>query len=265
MKQSIGFFESVKVLRRTLVIMLMALIVPTMGVAKVINVCTDENTWYPFTYAEEGKSVGVHVDVVDQALKNLGHTPQFKPVPWARCLDDAERGRVDAVVSSSYKEDRAAFAYYPTDAKTAQKSKWRVTQAEYVIVTYKEDPYVYKGDVSTLPKPVRVPKGYSIIADLEKLGIAVDAAKGDQNNFAKLIRDKKGVVITLPGSAELFNKSESFKGMLKVSEQPYTSKSYYMIFSKQSKLTEAERQAIWDEIVKVRENEDVYSKIISKY
>ncbi len=235
--------------------------------AKVrIKICTDENMWLPFTFKNKnGLAAGVHVDIVRQALNNLGYLAQFTPLPWKRCLSETEEGKWDGIVSVSYKDERAVFLHYPDDAKTAERSEYRITQAEYVVITYKDDPYEYDGNPESLPQPIRLPAGYSIVDDLKQKGIIAETAKGDQNNFAKLVRDKKGVVITLPDSAERFNSKEFFNGQLKINPKPYTSKSYFFGIAKKSALNEAARRAIWNEIARLREDKRFMEQVMSRY
>jgi len=233
--------------------------------AKSIKICTDENLWYPFTFEEKGQSKGLHVDVVGQALTKLGFPAKFTPVPWKRCLKQAETGEVDAVVSASYKKKRAVYLHYPPDASTTKKSKWRITQVEYVVVSYMDDQFEYDGNIKSLPLPVRVPLGYSIIDDIEKEGVAVDTAKGVFNNMAKLIRDKKGVVICLPQTVGILNQNPRFKNKLKIHNIPIKSKSYFIVFSKEGTVSEEDRKKIWLEVVKIREDAKRMSDLLAKY
>jgi hypothetical protein len=58
---------------------------------------------------KDNKSAGLHIDIINTALTNLGHTVTFRPLPWKRCLDEAEKGLVDGVATASYKDARAKF------------------------------------------------------------------------------------------------------------------------------------------------------------
>lgn len=222
--------------------------------ARTFQVCSDENYWYPFTFTKGGQVAGLHVDIISQAMRNLGHQIVFKPLPWQRCLAEAQAGHFDAVATASYKPERAEFLVYPEDA-TGKKSKWAVSQVEYVVVTPVAAGYQYGGDAKTLPPPVRIPRGYSVADEIKKQGVSVDdGAAGDEQNFAKLARDGKGSVVTLPEIAEKQLKNPAYAGKLAVSETPYTTKSYFLPFGKAAKVSPEDMKKVWAEIAKVRDS-----------
>ncbi|MCP4106602.1 MAG: transporter substrate-binding domain-containing protein [Desulfobacteraceae bacterium] len=233
--------------------------------AKTINICTDMSTWYPFTYKEKGESRGMHVDIVAQALKNLGYKYKFFPVLWDRCLRMTAQGIYDSLVSGSYKAKRAENLYYPDDAPTTKKSKWRIMQVEYVLVTPIDDPYEFQGDIKTLPIPIRAPTGYSIVDDLRKKNIKVITGK-TRKNLRSVTRMKKGGVISTPSNARMLIKKHGYQTRLKIHDIPIKSKSYYMLFSKRSaNLSKDEMVNIWNEIARLRDNEEFMLKVQTKY
>jgi polar amino acid transport system substrate-binding protein len=233
--------------------------------AKKIKICTDENFWYPFTYSVEEVALGLHVDITKEAIKRAGHSVEYIPMPWKRCLASAKSGEVDAIVSASYKDKRGEFLYYPKDAKSAKKSKNRITQVEYVVLTHKDDSYKYDGNIKTLPHPIRATFGYSIVDDLKKEGLSVDTSKKDTFNLKRLQRDKKGSVVTLKEIVEYYESKGTFKGEFVTHKKPIKSKSYYMPFSKNTKISQDDMQDIWDNIQKVRENKRVINSFLERY
>lgn len=233
--------------------------------AQTIKIATDQNMWYPYSYEENGVVKGYHIDIVTAALKKLGYTFTLTPLPWKRCLMLAKRGEVDAIISASYQPKRAKYLYYPLDAASAKESNYRITQVTYSIVTYIDNPYTFNGDLKTLPKPVRVPRGYSVIDDLKKENVWVDEGPSDVNNFKKLLRDKKGCIVTLPEIVDKLMKDPAFRGKVKVSKKPFKSKSYFFVFSKKGVVSIADREKIWEEIKKVRDNDKLMEKLLEKY
>jgi len=233
----------------------------------IVNMCTDDNSWFPFTFPDKEISKGIHVDIVSKALSLNNLKSSFFPMPWKRCLLSAKFGEIDAVVTASYNDERSMFLYYPPDAAKSNKSMWRVMQVEYVVVTLKDNPYEYDGNPKNLPLPVRASIGYSVVSDLQKYGLKIDTAKGGKNNIKKLIRDREGCVITFPLIAQVFNNSGRFKGILKIHNKPYASKSYHLAISKKSKILDKEsiRKKIWDQIQSLREKNDFMLDIYEKY
>jgi len=241
--------------------------------ATPISVCTDTNFWYPFTFVKENKEAGgLHIDIIRKALTNLGYEPSFKPLPWQQCLSEAKAGHFDAVATVSYKEDRTPFLNYPESAEKGGKSPERVTQVEYVVITPSHDAkgkpitYTFNGDLKTIPSPVRVPKGYSIVENLEKAGLKVEEGPNSIENFKKLVRQKTGSVIDLEEVAKHLATQPEFSEKYTVAKEPIFSKSYFLAFTKKDeKIKEAEQQKIWQEIAKIRNDEKLMGKFLERY
>ncbi len=233
--------------------------------AKTIKIATDMSNWYPFTFKAKGNSAGMHIDIVTKALINLGHQAVFTPMAWKDCLNKTGIGAYDALVSGSYKAKRAQTLVYPPDAATAVKSKWRIMQVEYVLVTPVAHSFEYKGDINTLPTPVRAPLGYSIVDDLRAKGLKV-ITNNTRRNLKSIDRMQQGCVITPPENAIRLIKELEFKDRLKIHAKPVKSKSYFMLFSKQAKkFSQPEIEKIWNEIVKLRDDEQFMKQLFQKY
>lgn len=231
-----------------------------------VRICSDRGLWYPFMMTERGEAKGMHIDIIRMAMKNMDVKLEITPLPWSRCLRDAQKGRYDGVATASYKDERAEFLIYPPDAKTAVKSQFRVSQVEYVVVTMADNPYEYDGELKSIPQPVRTPKGYSIAEDLEKEGLFVSStALGDKQTLQNLLRDNKGSVVTIPNVIQHLSKTPAFSGKLKISKTPIKSKSYFLAFAKQSRLTVDEMNQIWSEIARIREDNAIMTEIAEKY
>lgn len=233
--------------------------------ANGLDICTDKNYWYPFTYSEKGVSKGLHIDIVKETCKRLGFKCQFMPLPWKRCLHYGKNGKMDAVVSASYKDERNEYLYYPPNAKSDKKSKWRITQAEYSVITHKNNKYLFEGDVKSIPKPVRAPLGYSIVGDLEKKGITVYTFTSSKEMFKRLLRNGKGAIITSPMAAKAFASINSFTDKITVHPKSIVSKSYFMVFSRKSKLKKNDMETFWKKLVEVREDTEFFNKILTQY
>ena len=240
-------------------------VVPAGVLAENINVCIDDD-WFPYTFKKDGKAVGVHVDIVRKATEDLGDTVDLQPLPWKRCLKLGQLGKVDAVMSASYKDKRAAYAYYPNDVKTAKKSKGRIDQVEYVLVTRHNDPYEFNGDWSTIPQPVGVGGlGSSITGTLEKKGLHVTENNTKTGVLSMLVIKRVNAVSLNPIQANYFNTTGEFKGKLKINNTPLKSKSYHIIFSKKSALSQEKREQIWESLATVRSDNKFMIDIFNKY
>lgn len=240
---------------------------------KPINICTDTNFWYPFTYVkDETKQVtGLHIDIINKALTNAGYEPHYKALPWKQCLSEAKAGHFDAVATVSYKTDRTSYLDYPADASQNGKSKERVTQVEYVVITPVKDAkgnpstYTYQGDIKTIPSPVRIPTGYSIVENLEQAGLKVEENPHSIDNFKKLVKEKTGSVVDLQDLTQHLASQPEFSGQLKIVSDPIFSKSYFLAFAKKGNLTTEDQKKIWEAIAKVRENSEQMGQFLEKY
>jgi polar amino acid transport system substrate-binding protein len=236
-----------------------------------LTICTDESFWYPFVFVKEGKASGIHIDIIETALRNLGYNFELFPEPWKRCLSEVQQGQKDALVSVSYTPTRARFVDYPPGTGSADKpSRFEVARVTYVVVNNKTTPYVFTGDVKTLPQPVQVPLGYSIAADLEAQGVNVIEFNYVRDMFRALAlshlrHTDGGSIITIPSVADKMQRDAEFGLNIKIQKRPISVKSYYFGFSKKSKLSAADRQAIWQEIAHVRDNKLLTDKFVQKY
>lgn len=66
----------------------------------------------PTAYIQDGKPVGILVDVVTEAFRRAGHTVKIQLMPWARCLAEARDGNVDGIFSAFRLPEREAFLAY---------------------------------------------------------------------------------------------------------------------------------------------------------
>ena len=53
----------------------------------------------PFEYIENGSSVGINKEIIEEACRRLDVTPVFRQLPWKRALEYVKEGSADAVFS----------------------------------------------------------------------------------------------------------------------------------------------------------------------
>ena len=216
-----------------------------------ITVCTDTNFWYPFTYVEDGKAAGIHIDIIRNAFETAGYHPHFYPMPWKDCLQSARNGKVDAVVSTSYQEERALYLNYPEGAAVDRQSPWRVGQIGYRVITSSTlpngnpNPYQFKGRFDAVLNPVRVPAHYSVAKDLRAEGLVVSEGKNSIKNLYALIAEQNGSVVDIQEVVNFFQTHPEFSNKLVVQRRALYFKSYFLGFSNKSKLTIVEDKRFW--------------------
>lgn len=87
----------------------------------------------------------------------------------------------------------------------------------------------------------------------------------DAQNFGKLIRDRKGAVITTSVVAEIMNRKLKYRNKLKISATPVRSDSYYLVFSKKSRFAYTEKKRVWQEIARWRDDYIFMLQVYSQY
>lgn len=256
------------IVKKTGLAILLCMLIPLSGYCEKehIRIVTDESYWYPYTFVQDGRAKGIHIEIAEKAIINLNYRVTFYPKPWKRSLEDIKNGEYDAIVSASYKPDRAQYLIYPEDAATSPKSRYRITQVEYVVITNQNDGYLFNGDVKTLPQPVRAPLGYSIAADLKSAGAEVLEVPDITACIVQLVNSGRGSFVSPPENALRLELDTRFKGKLKIHPDPIGSKSYFMAFAKTNqKLSLETIKAVWDEIAKLREDNRFMDALFNKY
>ncbi len=77
-----------------------------------LTVCLEQ--WYPYySVDEDGVARGAAVDALSLALAELGHSPDFQILPYARCLRSVRLGHVDAVLTVSPGEPGLTYVDVP--------------------------------------------------------------------------------------------------------------------------------------------------------
>jgi hypothetical protein len=226
--------------------------------------CSDRY-WYPFLYTRDDQSGGILYDIVEKAVASLKMEALIEPVPFRRAIVRARNGKVDGVIAVGFHPDLSQVLDYPPGSAKDIESPWRIMQVGYVVVSFAEDGYEFEGDLKTLPPPVRVLQGSPVIDDLSKAGIDAQEVREEVQNFLKLSRDKKGVIITTSMAAEMMNRDPRFHGRIKIHAAPVASHSYYLAFSKKSRLSQEDKKRIWQEISRWRDDYIFMLQVFSRY
>lgn len=245
--------------------LLLCLLIPGVLFARQLNLAVDDRYWYPFTYIESSVAKGMHIDIVKQALTNLGYDVSIKAIPRKRSVKYADSGKIDGVISIAYNPDIARQIDFPPDAPRKRESRWRIMQVDHMVITHSEKQFDYNGKISTLPNPVRLPLGENFTDRLKTAGLSTEETKTDLQNFRMMMRDKKGCVISASVIAESIFKQEEFKNKITIQHTPLLSQSYHLAFSPKANISSLEKKKIWDEIASLRDNYVYMLQIFAHY
>lgn len=217
------------------------------------------------------------MDIFNFAVNNLkkkldiSYTIDFMPMD--RCIFNANRGEIDAVLDVSYTEERALALEYPPgsgpdETKGSCSSNLKMSCSRYMVLTPKNSKFNYNGKKNNLPFPIRASLGYSIAKKLEvEFHENVELSKNDVVCIKKMIRDNNGCVIAnfgyIPGMAEF--QFKSLLTQIKINKIPYEMRSNYIPFSKKSKISKEDKLIFWKELSLVLKNPIITEKIKEKY
>ena len=246
-------------------ILLVLLVVPNIN-AQEISLNSPIRHSYPFLYWEDSQLKGMHIDIVTDALNNLGYDVQIEGYPLNRCIRRAEKKAVDGIISVPYDSTYDNILSYPPDAGKAKESNWRIMQVDNVVVTHVNSNYEFEGEVSRLPSPIRIIYGRNVVEKrLAGVKGRIEKVKTNVQNFKKLLRDKRGVLITTTVTAENMYQDPRFKDKIRIHHIPLTSLSHHLAFSQDTDLTAAERREIWNEIAKLRKDYAYMLQLYAQY
>ncbi len=226
--------------------------------------CSDRN-WYPFLYTRDQQVGGILYDITRKAFDSLGITPKIESLPFRRAIAYARKGKVDCVIAVPFDPVLARDLDYPPGAENDMESPWRIMQVDYVVVSAAGNNYLFEGNLKTLPVPIRLLSDAPVIDDLNKKGIGFQEVREDEQNFLKLIRDRAGVVITTSVVAEAMNLDPRFRGKLEIHGIPVASRAYYLAFSKRSHLSMGQKEKVWKEIIRWRDDYIFMLQVFSRY
>jgi polar amino acid transport system substrate-binding protein len=205
-----------------------------------IQVCGDDTNVYPYWFQNENQDyAGVRVDLirsVENKLKNK-YKFNFIGLPWNRCLEEAKKGKVDAVLDASFRPERSEYLNYPAEAfseKEPCSAKIKFYCGSYLVLLPKNSNYEYQGKAATLPKPIRVARGYSPASDLSAAQIPVEVAKDEDILLKQMLRDESGCIIGTELFVQRILKDKNYKLSVRLSPVPFKKNSYYFAFSKKT-------------------------------
>lgn len=206
---------------------------------------------------------GVSIELVKAAAKAVGMEVEFIRMPWVRCLKSLQKGEVDAVFNSSFREDRMEFGVYPMAAGKPDAER-RIATLTYSLYRVKGSPVNWNGKaIDGLDGPVGVQSGYSIIGDLTRMGVKIEEAQASVTNFKKLASKRIPAVVTLESNGDGVLATGEFPNVEKVTP-PLVTKDYFVMFSHQ--FYDGKRplaEALWTKIAEVRERDG--AKLYAKY
>lgn len=102
----------------------------------------------PFEFIENGEVVGIDIDIASRIFDKIGIPVVFHILPWKRAWYMIKTGQADAVLSTSRKDSREPYLWYPDQAMWA---------SEFVFFTHRDRILpTFKGYSTILEKNLKV-------------------------------------------------------------------------------------------------------------
>ncbi|MFO7819026.1 MAG: hypothetical protein R6V17_02210 [Halanaerobacter sp.] len=111
-----------RLLKKIIILSILLIILFTSAtMAKEISLISPIRHSYPFLYWDGSQLKGMHIDIVRDALKNLGYELKIEGLPLNRCLRQADKGEIDGIISLPYNSNYSQLSF-PPDAGEAEES-----------------------------------------------------------------------------------------------------------------------------------------------
>lgn len=217
--------------------------------SRVVAVCFDETVvrpWVSKAGVAQLKTIASlqHVELEQVAL------------PWPRCLREVGNGTMAGAIGVSYSDERAAFAVFPSTADGQLDPSRRMQATSLSLYRVKGTKSSWDGKQFTnLSSRVVVQRGYSVVADLTKMGVLVDQSADDAEAVLRTLiagRSQLGALATELGD-ELLAKPE-FRRRIEKIAPPLVVKPFYLVFGKRYYQTHTQLvEDLWNHLAVVRD------------
>ena len=200
---------------------------------------------------------GLNFAMLDAVSARTGIRLEYRALPWRRCRDDLQRGRVDGAFGISVTPERQTFMAFPGGA-TPDPTK-RMFDGGYVLVRRRDTAVAFDGGpITGLAGSIGAQPATSIAQDLRRAGYAVDdAAPTPQALLQKLASGRiAAAAVGTDQMRQLADEGHAWLAHLEVLPKPLVDKPYYLALSQPFVSRHPELAArIWQAVGEVRESE----------
>lgn len=255
-------------MKTSLTRLLCVLLLPSLAWAETVTLrfAYEVEEVFPY-YIGSGEVIAANPGVLPELMLQLPRriptlSIKLSRMPWKRCLAQLQSGEVDALVAS-FKPDRLANGIYPMKNNSPDPAL-AIDVRSYHLYKLKGNPAKWDGlQLTELNGAVGAPLGYSIIDDLQKMGVKVEQTRSASADFQKLALRRLAAVASLEMVGDYYVRTSREGNIVKVMPALAT-KEYYLMFSRQFMQNHPALAAqIWRTLVEVRDKE--LDSIIVKY
>lgn len=257
---------------RALVLLALTVAAQWSGAQTVTFTVAYEDKAQPPYYMAEGSGVpdelpGVAVEMVQMLEAKIPNLKvRLVRYPWKRCLDQLEKGAVDAIFNASHLKERERIGAYPMKAGAVDPSR-RMTTIAYSLYTLPSTRLTWDGarfgnaDNAIFGAPL----GYSIVKDLREKRVELQETMSSDALLKQLLAGRIHAAVMQDVTADALIANDPARlGIIRKHELPVASKPYYLMLSLAFQARHPElAERIWNEIGIMRET--VLPRLAPKY
>ena len=232
-----------------------------------------ETTPNPPRHLGEGTAIdwnrpGLTLELLKLVGERVRVNLSFRRVPWKRGLLMLETGTADAIFHASYLAERESIGVYPKTADGLPDARRALFVQSYALFVTPASRVTWDGaTVGGLDgRPVGATDGYSVVGDLERLGVPVEVGRLPSLNLLKLVEGRIAAYAELENLAgALIRRDPARFGSIVKLSPPLVSKPYHLMLSVGFvRRDRALAEAIWDAIADVRDS-DRFQQLGERY
>ena len=225
----------------------------------VLHVAYEDKTQFPYYMGDTQEVLerpGAAVELVKLLEERVpGLRIKFSRYPWKRCLAMLETGQVDGIFNASYNAARTRIGEYPWRDGQVDPTR-RLTTISYNLYVLPDTELGWSGKAfEDTDLSVGAPLGYSIVNDLENLGVSVIKVRSSRQSLQLLTARRVHAVALQSVTADflLRQNARQLPGIVRI-DPPLKTKPYYLMLSREFKAANPEpAEHIWNAIGELRE------------
>jgi polar amino acid transport system substrate-binding protein len=223
--------------------------------ATPIKLCYEDSSVYPWITGDKQGLVIFELQLVE---KDLNLEFEYLRLPWKRCLQEVQYGRIQAAIAASYNRDRAVWGSYPMHPDGSLDKELRLHTDSFFIFRRTDSAIRWSNNkMENLGNQViGAQLGYSVAKSLEDTGYPIKYVPGSDELMRLL--DKGMLQVALLQNHEaariLRNTPALEKNIIKESEPVKVADQYLLFNSDYYAKEEILVKTIWQSIGKIRKS-----------
>lgn len=145
-----------------------------------LKLCFEDTSVYPWITGDDKGLVLFELAMVE---KDLNQKFEYIRLPWRRCLQDVQSGRVHAAIAASFNSERAAWGSYPQLPDGSLNRELRLHTDSFHVFRRIDSPvrWLNQRFENLGAQAVGVQLGYSVGRNIEELGYPVKTARSAED------------------------------------------------------------------------------------